>query len=99
MKKELPNVYANPFNKKISNVQEIFYGKEKKEARHVDVNDVIRKINQIFASPHHVYKSRVKITTNNAEFETDIVGKANGYLLTLKGENIKVIDILDIEKI
>lgn len=99
MKKDLPNVFANPLDKNISNFQEVYYSENKKEDRNVSVDSILTKINKIFASPHHVYKSRVKITTNNGVLEKDVVGKTNGSLLTIDGESIKIIDILDIEKI
>lgn len=100
MKRDLPNVYANPLNKKVNNVQEYFYGNENKVSdRSFNANDILKKINKIFNSSHHVYKSRVRIITSEGEIEKDIVGKANGNLLTLDGSLIKIIDILDIEKL
>ena len=99
MKKGLPNVYANPFNKNINNVQEIYYGESKPEVRSVGVDSVLAKINRIFNSLHHVYKSRVKITTTNNVVEKEIVARSNGNLLTLDGEKIKIIDIVDIERL
>lgn len=99
MKKELPNVFVNPINKNINNVQEVFYSEKKNYDRGVNVDSILVKINKIFASPHHVYKSRVKITTDKGVFEKDIVGKSNGNLLTLNGENIKIIDIKNIERL
>lgn len=99
MKKELPNVFANPLDKKIGNTQEIYYSEKKSLERSSDINTVINKINKIFNSPHHVYKSKVRITTSKGVFEKEIVGKANGYLLTIDGENIKIFDIDDIERL
>ena len=100
MKRDLPNVYANPLNKKVNNVQEYFYGNENKVSdRSFNANDILKKINKIFNSSHHVYKSKVKIITKNGEFIKEIVGKSNGNILTLDNETIKIIDILDIERI
>lgn len=99
MKKELPNVFANPLNKTFKNVQEVYYGNEKGNDRRMDITTVITKINKIFASPHHVYKSRVRITLKDGIIEKEIVGKSNGYLLTINGENIKILDIEDIERL
>lgn len=99
MKKGLPNVYANPVNKTISNVQEFYYGDSYSESRSVSSESIITKINRIFNSSHHVYKSRVKITTNEGIIEKEVVAKANGNLLTLDGQKIKILDIKDIEKI
>ena len=61
--------------------------------------NVYEKINQIFASIHHVYKSNVLIHTRNGEIKTTIVGKSGNYLLTLNGDKINMLDITDIERI
>lgn len=99
MKKELPNVFVNPLDKDINNTQEYFYSEKNLEERSSDINSVLTKINRIFNSPYHVYKSRVKITTRSGIFESDIVGKSNGKLLTLNGDAIKMVDIIDIERL
>ncbi len=100
MKKDLPNVFANPLDKTFNNVQEIYYGVGKEErSMSVSIDSILTKINRIFNSPHHVYKSKVKITTNSGELVKEIVGKTSGSLLTLDGESIKIIDIQDIERL
>jgi len=99
MKKDLPNVFVNPLEKNINNTQEVFYSENKKEDRGINVESILTKINRIFNSPHHVYKSKVKITTNKGELVKEIVGKSNGDLLTIEGDHIKIIDILDIERL
>ena len=58
-----------------------------------------KKINEIFGSLNHVYKSRVRITMNDGIHEEEIVGKTNINLLTIDNKLIKITDILDIEKI
>lgn len=94
---EKPRVYANPINKKIDNVQDLF--RSDKESRSINPVDVNKKINEIFASRNHVYKSKVRITLKDAVVEKEIVGKTNINLLTLDGNLIRITDILDIEKI
>ena len=98
MKKDLPSVYANPINKDIRNNNDIYYGKPQEVRSTKNVN-VYEKINQIFASIHHVYKSNVLIHTRNGEIKTTIVGKSGNYLLTLNGDKINMLDITDIERI
>lgn len=93
---EKPKVFANPINKKISNVQDLFRSDKSNRTSPIDVN---KKINEIFASRNHVYKSKVKITTKSSVFETEIVGKTNLNLLTLDGKLINITDIVDIERI
>ena len=98
MKKDLPRVYANPIDKEIRNNNDIYYGKSSETRNDKKVN-VYEKINQIFASPHHVYKSNVLVKTKNGEIRTTIVGKSGNYLLTLNGEKINMLEINDIERI
>ena len=61
---EKPRVYANPINKKIDNVQDLF--RSDKDSRSINPVDVNKKINEIFASRNHVYKSKVRITLKDA---------------------------------
>ncbi len=97
MDRNLPKVYANPINKALNNNKDIFYSSNR-ETRELRKEDIPRKINEIFASPSHVYKSKVRITTQNSDFDAVIVGKKGEQLLTLSGENINIGDILNIEK-
>ena len=57
------------------------------------------KINDIFSSSHHVYKSRVRITLKDDIQERTIIGKTSNQLLTLSGDKISIVDIVDIERI
>ena len=92
-----PKVFANPINKKIDNVQDLF--RSDKDSRSINPVDVNKKINEIFASRNHIYKSKVRITLKDAVVEKEIVGKTNINLLTLDGNLIRITDILDIERI
>lgn len=94
----LPNVSAFEIKKKLNNSQERFYGKN--ELPGVKSDESVKvKINKIFSSKNFVYKSRCRIYLNNDIKECTIVGKINGYLLTLNGEKIKIADIKNIEKL
>lgn len=96
--KNLPNVDAFPIEKEIRNYQERYYGSgiQRKVIKNVNV---MGKINDIFSSPTHIYKSRVKIFTKDDVLERTIIGKNSLYLLTLSGDKINISDILDIEKL
>lgn len=99
MKNNLPRVYANPINKELKNNLD-YYVSNTNEDRSVSDENIPRKINEIFASPNHVYKSRVRIRLfDNQELETTIVGKTGDYLLTLNGDKISINNIANIEKI
>lgn len=94
---KLPKVFANPIDKKINNYQDLYYSDRTPKA--LSKKDVNKKINEIFGSLDHVYKSRVRITMNDGIIEEQIVGKTNINLLTIDNKLIKITDILDIEKI
>lgn len=96
--KDLPSVSAFPIDKKLDNSQERYYGSLENIKPPKKVN-VISKINEIFSSSNHVYKSRVKIKTKDDIFERFIIGKTNTELLTITGDKIKIVDIVDIERL
>ena len=96
--KDLPRVFAGKVSDSVNNDQEFFYGNEYGGDRQ-DGLSVVKKINNIFASPSHVYKSKVKITLKDKIVEKTIVGKTNAELITMDGELIKIIDIVDIVKL
>lgn len=97
--KDLPKVFEGKIDNIMKNTQDIFYGNERSEEKKRDSLSIIKKINNIFASPNYVYKSKVRITLANSVVEKVIVGKTSTSLLTITGEQIKIIDIMDIEKI
>lgn len=94
----LPSVSAFPIEKKLNNSQDRFYGTSSDFSNNKPVN-VIAKINQIFSSNNHVYKSRVRIKMKDDLLERTIIGKTNTDLLTLSGDHIRIVDIIDIDKI
>lgn len=93
--RELPNVYQSPINKDFKNYQDSY----RSSAVHQNPKDINKKINEIFASTNHVYKSRVRITLSDKVLEEVIVGKTSINLLTIDNKLIKITDIIDIEKI
>ena len=97
--KDLPRVFANKIDESINNDQELFYGNMRGEEAKKDDLSIVKKINNIFASSHHVYKSKVRITLKNGVVEKVVVGKTSSELITIDGELIKIIDIVDIVKL
>lgn len=97
MGKKLPDIFANPIDKKMDNTQELFYGTN--EERKVDSRSVEQKITSIFASKDFVYKSKVRLTLKNESRIVTLVGMTDKSLLTLDNETILISDIMDIEQI
>ncbi len=96
--KDLPRVFPGKVKENLNNTQEVFYSSDR-GVKKPDSLTIIRKINNIFASPSHVYKSKCKITLESGIKEKTIVGKTSTNLVTMDGELIKITDIIDIEKI
>ena len=98
--KDLPRVTPGKISDNLKNTQEIFYGSDRNSnLKKPDSLTIIKKINNIFASTSHVYKSKCKITLTDGVVEKEIVGKTSTNLVTINGELIKITDIVDIEKI
>ena len=95
---KLPRVYANPIDKNFTNVQETYSDRLEREEV-VNPKDINKKINEIFASANHIYKSNVLITFKDHKEERVIVGKTNLNLLTMDGKLIKITDIVDIKRL
>lgn len=57
-----------------------------------------QKINQIMNTKEYIYKIPVKITTQEKEIITKIVGKTTKNLITIENQLIKIEDITNIEK-
>lgn len=98
MEKKLPNIFANPIQKKLDNVQEMYYGGERSNVKN-NTKSVRKQINEIFSSREFVYKSRVQVTTKDGTHEYVLVGRTEKSLLTFDNQTILIDDILEIQKI
>lgn len=99
MKNDLPKVFANNINKKFNNTQELFYGLENDRINNkITIEELTKKLNNIFSDPNHVYKSTVIININGKEEEKIIVGRNSNSIFTLEGEVINLSSIWDIKK-
>lgn len=97
MDKKIPKVFANRIDKKIENNDTYSITRNDdvkvKENRGLDINS---KINQIFKSTKYIYKIDVEIVVSTGTITKRIIGRKNGYLITIDNELIKIDDILDI---
>ena len=100
MKKDLPKMYHSSINKNIENVQNIFssINYRDNDIRSISYNqfDIENKINNIFNSPNFIYKADVNILTDKGLIKKKIIGKRNGYLITIDNETIPINTIKDI---
>ena len=104
MNNKLPKVFVNSKQNLEANNQEMYYSKNpekviKKEERVENQLIVRKKINQIMSSPKFVYKLKVRITTNNGNFDSVIIAKEKDSLVTLDNKYIPISSIINIEQI
>lgn len=108
MKKEIPKVYANRFDKKLENncrvcvtkSDEIIEETTNEESIDNEINlvqkDIHQKIKEIFNSNRYVYKADVVITLKEETITKRIIGQSNNQLITMDNELIPISDIIDI---
>lgn len=89
MKKELPRVFHNTISKPINNNTNVFYGSNETRGQEVSVDDLF-EVNK-------VYRTNVKITTNEKVMEKKIIGRTQNNLITFDNEIIAIADIISIE--
>lgn len=95
MNKKIPSVFANRIDKKIvnNNTYSVTRSDEVFKNEKVDINS---KINNIFKSSGYIYKINVEIVLKDKTITKKIIGKKNGYLITIDNERISIDDIIDI---
>ena len=97
MDKKIPKVFANRIDRKIeNNAAYSITRSDEVPFNENNVQDINSKINQIFKSTGYVYKADVDIKLPNKTVTKRIIGKKNGYIITIDNEMIKISDILDI---
>lgn len=100
MDKKLPKVFANKFDKKISNNNTVFYSASKEKSNALANNKAIninKKISNIFNSNSFVYKKEVKIILHDQSVVKQVIGRNQKNLITIDNELIPIKDIIDIE--
>mgnify|MGYP004569360967 CR=1 FL=1 len=103
--KKLPEVFANKFENKIGNNEEVFYSKDAERSDNQEYNEntkkalknVNQKIKDIFNSPNYVYKADVILTLKDTTLNKRIIGRNSTHLITIDNELIPISDIVDIE--
>ncbi len=94
--KDLPKVYEGKVSSDVRNTQDLYYGNNINKDSRSNIS-IVKKINNIFKSKDYVYKKRVTITLKDKVVEKTIVGKNNVNLITIDGELIRIVDIIDIK--
>ena len=101
--KELPKMYQNKINKKISSSRKVYSTLDSpattnnSDIRYPTIS-IDKKIDNIFKSHDYVYKADVTIITDNETLKKRIVARNNNNLITLDNEYIPISIIRDIYK-
>lgn len=94
-------LYKNKVDHLKTKVQNEYYyhaGNSDIKAKRVDRLVLIDKLNNIFKSPSHIYKSVVNIMYKNGEITPEnVIGLKEDYLITLEGNKIPLSEISDIK--
>lgn len=93
----LPKVYQNN-NIDLDNHDQIVYYSRNNQISNPSYS-VKDKISNIFNKKSYIYKINVEINDNNRTYSTTIIGKTDGYLITINNELIPIKNIKDIKKL
>lgn len=100
--KKLPKIYQNNFDKKINNNVKSYYVKNSSEnsSRHSMINkdNIEDIIDEIFLEDGYSFNKQVIIETNNKTYDTSIITRSNGYVLTMDNDKIRIKDIVSIKR-
>lgn len=95
MNKKIPSVFANRIDKKIVNNSTYCVTRSDEVIKKGEI-DINSKINNIFKSTGYIYKINVEIVMKDKTIIKKVIGKKNGYLITIDNERININDIVDI---
>jgi len=102
--KELPKMYQNKINKKISSSRKVYSTIDNKLSNDTTNNikystiSIDKKIDNIFNSYDYVYKADVTIVTDKETIKKRIVARNNNNIITIDNEYIPISIIRDIYK-
>lgn len=99
---KLPKIYQNTIQKEIHNNTKVYYGKSQEEIKNKDVyekrEDIEKVIDEIFAQPTYSFNIGLFIHTKEKTYDTSLVAKSAGNIITFDNDIIPIKDIISIEK-
>lgn len=103
--KKLPKIYQNTIDKPIYNNKKTYYIKNDSEKTNsalkqdsMSIEQINSIIDEIFNGVGYPFNIPVMIKTNTKDYETSLITRTNGYLLTLDHDKIKLEDIISIQR-
>ena len=98
---EKTKMYRCEVNKKFNNNQSIYSSynyHDDNTFKLQDLNDIRKKINNLFESPNFIYRTKVNLVINNQILSKKVIGLYNNNLVTIDNEQIPINLIQDIYK-
>lgn len=95
--KKLPKIYQNEIDKEIRNNKNLCKVEEvdSRKMNNIEVNEFI---DNLFNTTGYAFNIPVIIKTNNNIYDTSVIIKKNGYLLTIDRDKINIDNIISIKK-
>lgn len=100
---KLPKIYQNTIHKEINNNKKVYYGGKKEESEMVQENATTKEeienlIDDIFSLPTYSFNVPLLIHTKNKTYDTSLIAKTKGNILTFDNDIIPLSEITKIEK-
>ena len=95
----MPKIYQNYIDKKIDNNKSIYYSNDNREVKtYMDRNEVEDFLDQLFDNTKYVFNIPVMIKTQSKTYDTGIISRRGGILLTLDRDKIPISEVISIER-
>ena len=99
---KLPKIYQNKITKEIHNNKKVYYGKTNSEVPEQEgvraEEDIEDFIDEIFALPTYSFNIPLTIYTKEKTYNTSLIAKTKGSVITFDNDVIPLSDITRIEK-
>ena len=99
--KKLPKIYQPDIDKPIKNNRESYYSlssKNEDRSNTMSSSDILLILDGIFSGEKHAYNIPVIIKTSTKVYDTFLIARTGGYLLSRDHDKIKVEDIISIQR-
>ena len=99
---KLPKIYKNTIDKEIHNNKTVYYGTKEEKASSFQTfeeeKNIQKVIDEILNMPTYSFDIPLRIHTKDKIYDTSIVAKSNGTILTFDNDKIPINSIQKIEK-
>lgn len=102
---KLPKIYQNKIEKEINNNKKIYYGSRNESSISPKENSVVSNseeienlIDHIFSLPTYSFNIGLLIHTKEKIYDTSLIAKTKGSIITFDNDTIPIKDIIRIEK-